>query len=141
MTLLGTSVLFFLAAAAGGAVLTHAHLRRIRPPGALAVVHPLLAASGILLLGAGYVRAGGTALLATALVVLAVAAAGGMTLAMLRVKRGHAPALLIGLHALLALGGVSLVLFELFAGRAQVPPPFRGPEGTAQGLAPDLESR
>lgn len=134
MTLLGVSLIFFIAAAAGGPVLARSHLNpSVEPPGLLVVGHPLLAASGLILLGGAVVRSGGTTTLAAALVLLVLAAAAGIGLATLRVRRGRAPVGWIGLHAVLALTGVALILLELFAGEPGVPPPIEGGTYLPQG--------
>lgn len=122
MTPLGFSLLFFVLAALGGVVLARAHIRKTRPPQALVVGHPILAASGLILLGAGYVRSDGATLLAVALVLLSLAAFGGASLAVLRVKRGGVPPALIAVHALVAASGVAVLAYELFAGGSDVPP-------------------
>ena len=127
MSLLSVSLVFFLVAALGGPVLARSHLDpRIEPPGLLVVGHPLLAASGLILLGASTVRSAGSTTLATALVLLVLAAALGIGLATLRVRRGRAPVGWIGLHALLALSGVAVILFELIGGEPGIPPPVEG---------------
>lgn len=124
MSLLATSLVFFAAAAFGGVALARYHVRRKRPPMGLSAGHPILAASGVLLLGAAYVRAERPSLLLTGLVLVTVAMGLGMVLAFLRVKRGGAPVILIGLHALVAVSAASFLVYELVAGRESVPPPF-----------------
>jgi len=123
VTILTLSIAFFALAALGGAVLARSHIAQVRPPGPVVVGHPLLAASGLILLGGAYVRGDGSELLTSALIVLALAAVGGGGLAFLRVRRGRVPATLIGLHALVALSGIVLLVLELFAGAKDVPPP------------------
>ncbi|MEX1026165.1 MAG: hypothetical protein WD226_13905 [Planctomycetota bacterium] len=124
MSLITAALLFFLAAAAGGIFLARMHMTPATAPGWLIVAHPLLAAVGLILLGSGYVRYGGPNLAAWALVVLVLAAIGGMVMASMRVKRGRAPSALILLHATLAVIGILLVLTEVVANDPGAPPEF-----------------
>lgn len=124
MTILTASFLFLALAALGGVLITVRHVRGQELPHALAVGHPLLAGSALILLGAAYVRSGGDSTLAVALAVLVLAAAGGISLAVLRVKRGGAPLAFVAIHALVALTGSGLVLYEVVGGDPAVPPPF-----------------
>lgn len=123
MSTLTFACLFFVAAAMGGLVLANAHIRKLPFPRLLVVGHPLLAATGLVLLGTSYVHANGPRILGVALLILLGAAAGGVGLATLRVRVGRAPPLLIAAHALLALSGVGVILYALFAADAPTPPP------------------
>lgn len=131
MTVLTASLVLFVAAALAGAVLVRMHATRARPPHVLVVGHSLIAGSALLLLAGAYVRNDGPNSLAIALVVLVLAAAGGIGLSTLRVKKGRVPRPLIALHALVALAGTGLVAYELVDGRPSVPEALPAEDETA----------
>ena len=124
MSALAYSVVFFAAAAMGGLVLANAHIKKLQFPRLLVIGHPLMAATGLVLLGTSYVRADGPRILGVALLILLGAAAGGIGLATLRVRIGRAPPVLVVAHALVALCGVGVILYALFAGDAAAVAPI-----------------
>lgn len=109
------AVLFALAAVAG-LTMAYIHFKRDRnPPGGLAALHGVLAASGLLLFILAVIQKGATAYLGWALGLFAVAGLGGFFLLSfdLRGKRFPSPVILV--HALVAVVAFVLLLTGIFA--------------------------
>lgn len=115
--LLQTSVALFAIAALGGiAMATIRFARGVNPPAWLAMLHGLLAASGLTLLAYHVCVHGAGAAATAALVLFLAAAAGGATLS-LRYKwnRLLLPAWLVVAHALVAVAGFVSLLYAAFS--------------------------
>jgi hypothetical protein len=106
------AVLCFLAAALGGLVLAASLLRGRLAPWALSLVHAALGALGVVLTLIAVLD--GAVGARIALIVLAVAALGGLFLASFHLRDRPGPKPVVLLHALLAVAGVALLANAAF---------------------------
>jgi hypothetical protein len=114
MNTLTLAAILFGVGALGGVALLGLRLRGGNPPIALALVHGLVAASGLvtlILAVAGGAR--GPAL--TALILFGVAALGGFLLFSMHLRQKLLPVGLILVHALVAVSGYVVLLTAVFA--------------------------
>lgn len=120
MTMLKASVALFAISAAGGLVMAAIRLgRKVNPPAWLAMLHGLLAASGLTLLAYATFTTSVPAFAQYSLGLLVVAALGGLVLN-LRYQWLNRPlpvGLMLG-HAALAVLGFALLLMALFGSAA-----------------------
>jgi hypothetical protein len=111
------AAILFAIAAAGGLVMAYMHFKQDRnPPGALAALHGVLAASGLLVLIWGALQFGVGAYLAWALGLFVVAALGGFFLLSVYLRGKRFPSAAVVAHALLAVVAFLLLLAGIFAG-------------------------
>jgi hypothetical protein len=111
-----TAIILFAIAALGGVAMAALHFRgRTPPPVPLAVLHGVLAASGlvVLLLAVLKVGFGGTPALALGLFL--VAALGGFGLVSFHLRRRALPNALVLGHGLLAVAGFLVLIAAVFA--------------------------
>lgn len=115
----GSAALFALVALGGISMATIRFARGANPPAWLAMLHGLLAASGLTLLAYGVCTYGAGAAAYAALALLLLAATGGATLS-LRYKwnRILLPGWLVAVHALAAVGGFVCLLYAAFVAPA-----------------------
>ena len=111
-TMLWTAIVLFAIAAAGGLVLAAVRLVAGRnPPASLSLVHGLLAGAGLTLLLFAAFTAGLPSLAIWGLVVLLLAACGGLLMNLAYAwERKLIPRLLVYGHALLAVAGFVLLV-------------------------------
>ncbi len=104
----------FAVAAIGGLAMAIMHFRGISPPKtALAVLHGLFAASGLVVLLLALIKAGFSGKPGIAFGLLAVAALGGFVLLSSHAQGKRLPSALVVGHALLAVAGfVTLLLAQ-----------------------------
>ena len=120
MQMLQTAAILFAIAALGGVLMASIRFaRRVNPPAWVAMLHGLLAASGLTLLAYALCTqslgdAHGTA--SIALVLFLVAAAGGAVMSLAyKWKQRLLPAWLVVVHATAAVLGFLVLLFAAFA--------------------------
>lgn len=75
----------------------------------IALIHGILASSGLLLVAIHILAVGYTSYLLITFAVLSLATLGGMTLLIFRLKHKRRPAILLGLHPVVAIIGVILL--------------------------------
>lgn len=110
-----TAIILFAVAALGGATMAVLHFRgRAAPPVALAVLHGLLAASGLVVLSLAVLRSGSGGRPAMALGLFLLAALGGFGLLSFHLRRRRLPGALVVGHGLLAVAGFLLLLAAFF---------------------------
>lgn len=109
------AIILFALAAVGGLVLATRHIKGEVPPMGLALAHGGLAATALVLLLAAVATgvAAGTAFNASVAAFL-VAALGGFYLFSRRFAAGKATVGVIGIHALVAVGGFLVLLVAVF---------------------------
>ena len=114
--LLRTSAWLLVATAIGGLAMAYVRFaRNANPPSWLAMAHGLLAASGVTLLAYAALTVGVPALANWGLVLLLVAAAGGVVMNLGYHLEGVVlPAWLVTVHALLAVAGFLMLLVVAF---------------------------
>lgn len=109
-----TSIVLFLIAAAGGLYMATRIFRGQPPQPVVAVLHGLLAATGLALLGWLFLTQETVSTLVTAgLVVLVLAALGGFTLLSFPLRGKAYPKPVVVVHALVAVTGVVLLALAL----------------------------
>jgi hypothetical protein len=109
------SVIIFAIAATGGVILASKVLSGKFAPWALSIVHALLGAVGLILLGSEVIMGTGVVRLTAALALLVAAALGGFYLASLHLRRQIAPRGVVFIHAGAAVVGF-LTLLTVFLG-------------------------
>ncbi|HEX6636302.1 MAG TPA: hypothetical protein VF033_01495 [Steroidobacteraceae bacterium] len=109
------SLILFAVAALGGLTMAIMHFRGYSPPKtALAVLHGLFAASGLVVLLLALIKTGFGGKPGIALGLLVVAALGGFVLVSYHAKNQKLPSGLVAGHALIAVAGfLTLLLAEL----------------------------
>jgi hypothetical protein len=106
----------FAVAALAGATMAIQHFRgRTPPPLGLAMLHGVLAASGLLVLLLAVMKAGVSGPPAIALGLFLVAALGGFTLLSFHLRRRALPSALVLGHGLLAVAGFLVLLVAVLA--------------------------
>jgi hypothetical protein len=110
-----TSLILFTLTALGGVVMGFVRLGRgLNPPSWLAMVHGLLAASGLTLLLYAFFTAGLPGLAGWALLLFVVAAAGGLVLNIgYHAKAALLPKGIVVVHALVAVVAYALLLMTV----------------------------
>lgn len=111
--MLTTAVVLFLVAATGGAFMAYRIFQGRQPPAAIAVVHGLLAASGLGLLAWLWLQGQAGQLVGIGLLVLLVAALGGFYLLGYHVRGVRHPQAVVVVHALAAVAGVAVLGYSL----------------------------
>jgi hypothetical protein len=110
------SLALFAVAAVAGLIMAIMHFRGTSPPKtALAVLHGLFAASGLVVLLLALIKAGFGGKPGIAFGLLAAAALGGFVLLSSHVKQKRLPSGLVVGHALLAVAGFVTLLLAYFA--------------------------
>ena len=110
------SLVLFAIAAVAGLAMAIMHFRGISPPRtALAVLHGLFAASGLVVLLMALVKTGFGGKAGLALGLLAAAALGGFGLLSWHAKQQRLPSALVAGHALLAVAGFLTLFLAEFA--------------------------
>jgi glucose uptake protein GlcU len=105
------SILLFAIAAVAGLVMAVSHFRRAAlPRPALAILHGVFAASGLIVLLLAVIKAGMQGAPAIALGVLVAAALGGFVLLSSHLRGRALPSGLVVGHALLAVAGFATLL-------------------------------
>ena len=115
-SMLRASTWLLVATAVGGVAMAYVRFaRKVNPPSWLAMAHGLLAAAGLTLLAYASLTVGIPTLANWGLVLLLVAAAGGVVLNLgYHLQELRLPAWLVTLHALLAVAGFLLLLVVTF---------------------------
>lgn len=109
--MISTAIILFAVAALAGATMAVLHFRgRAAPPVVLAVLHGLLAASGLVVLALAVLRSGAGGAPAAALGLFLLAALGGFGLLSFHLRRRRLPNALVLGHGLLAVAGFLLLL-------------------------------
>jgi len=112
--LIVAAVLFALAAV-GGLAMAFIHFKRDRnPPGALAAVHGVAAATALVILLWAVVQTGAGGAVAWALGLFVVAALGGFFLVSFHVRKRRLPSPVVVIHALVAVAAFLLLLGGIF---------------------------
>ncbi len=109
------ALVLFALAALGGIVLAGFHLKTKDAPIPLALLHGLLAASGLVLFIVGIVQGVSSGALVTSLVLYLVAAIGGFVLLAMHLKRPPISVPLLGVHAAAAVVATVLLWNSLTA--------------------------
>jgi len=110
------AALLFAIAAVGGLAMAYIHFKQDRnPPGAIAALHGILAATALLILIWAVVQSGATNLVAWALGLLVVAALGGFFLVSYHLRGQRLPSAVVVIHALVAVAGFLLLLAGIMA--------------------------
>lgn len=116
--MLTTAIVLFAIAALGGLIMAVLHFRgRTPPPLALAILHGVLAASGLIVLLLAVLKTGLGGASALALGLFLIAALGGFGLLSLHLRGRALPNGLVVGHGLLAVGGFLVLLAAVFAVR------------------------
>ena len=111
-----TSLILFAVAAVAGLTMAIMHFRGVSPPKtALAVLHGLFAASGLVVLLMALIKTGFGGTMGIALGLLVVAALGGFVLLSYHAKKQRLPSGLVVGHALIAVAGFLTLLLAEFA--------------------------
>ena len=108
--MLTIAIVLFAVAALGGLVLASQALAGKTPPMAVAVIHGLFAASGLILLIMGVMKAATAGLGAWSLGIFLVAALGGFTLFSFHLRKRALPVPLVVVHALAAVTAFVMLL-------------------------------
>lgn len=104
-------IVLFAIAATGGIVLAALHFGKKTLPMWLALLHGLVAVSGVIVLIAALMKLAGATLLVAGLALFAVAAIGGLTLFLgFYVHKKRLPSPIVILHALFAVAGFLMIL-------------------------------
>lgn len=111
--MLWIALVLFLVAAVGGLVMALAIFRDRKPSLTLASAHGAAAALGLLLVAKVWLDGDATALVLAALALLAVAALGGFYLLSRHTRDRPHPKPVVALHAVLAVGGVAVLLLGI----------------------------
>lgn len=106
----------FMVGAIGGILLATLHIRKKDAPIPLAILHGLIAATGLSLLILGVARSASAGLAGVALGIYLVAALGGFVLFAVHLKKKPLPVPLIAIHALLAVTASTLLLISQIRG-------------------------
>lgn len=116
--MLMTAIILFAVAAVLGVVLASSHIKGKVPPIALALVHGILAASGLVITILAVVRAADAGIGVYSLVCFVIAALGGFVLISLHLRKRELPIGLIIVHGLMAVVGFALLLLWTFGNGA-----------------------
>jgi len=112
--LIVAAVLFALAAV-GGLAMAFIHFKHDRnPPGALAAVHGVAAATALVILLWAVVQTGAGGAVAWALGLFVAAALGGFFLVSFHVRKRRLPSPVVVIHALVAVAAFLLLLGGIF---------------------------
>ncbi len=112
--LIVAAVLFALAAV-GGLAMAFIHFKHDRnPPGALAAVHGVAAATALVILLWAVVQTGAGGAVAWALGLFVAAALGGFFLVSFHVRKQRLPSPVVVIHALVAVAAFLLLLGGIF---------------------------
>lgn len=106
------AIIIFAIAALGGLILAFSVLRGKSAPWALSLLHGGLGAVGLILVLLTVMNGEGRVILP--LVFLAIAAFGGLYLAMMHVRRQTPPKLMVVVHAGAALAGFALLISMVY---------------------------
>ena len=117
ITMLRTAVVLFAIAAVGGlAMAAIRFVRQVNPPAWLAMLHGLLAAAALTLVGFAAFTVGVPPVAKVGFVLLVVAAAGGAFLNLgYQWKQRLLPSVIVVVHAALAVTGLACLLVAAFA--------------------------
>lgn len=108
-------LIIFAITAIGGIILASHSLKSKPAPWALSIIHALLGATGLILLGITAYHAGWPTKLSSALVILIVAALGGFYLASHHLQGKIAPKGVVIIHAVVAIIGFLILLTTYLA--------------------------
>jgi len=110
------AALLFAIAAVGGLAMAYIHFKQGRnPPGAVAALHGILAATALLTLIWAVIQSGATSAVAWALGLFVAAALGGLFLASYHVRGQRLPSPVVVIHALVAVAAFLLLLAGITA--------------------------
>jgi len=112
-----TALVLFGVAALGGLVLVFLRVGNKPLPLPLALLHGLLAASGLALLASSVLGAGAAGGARVALGLFVVAALGGFVLFSFHLRKKQLPMSIVMIHALVAIAGFLLLLGAVVAAR------------------------
>jgi hypothetical protein len=112
------SAVLFALAALGGITLAALHFMKKPLPMPLAIVHGLVAATGLVLLIIGVATGASATLAVTSLVLFIIAALGGFVLFSFYIRRQPLPSTLVVIHGLVAVAGFVTLLVFLVKGSA-----------------------
>jgi len=104
--MLTNALIIFAVAAVGGLVLAAKVLMGKQAPWAVSIIHALLGAAGLVLVGMVVLDGSGAGRVTAALALLVVAALGGFYLASFHLKGALAPKSIVVVHAGVAVAGV-----------------------------------
>lgn len=114
--MISVAAVLFALAAVGGSIMAYMHFKQDRnPPGGLAALHGVLAATALLLLIWGVVRLGAGVYTAWAVGLFVVAALGGFFLFSFDVRGKRFPSPVVVIHGLVAVVAFLLLLAGIFA--------------------------
>jgi len=114
--MLNVAALLFAIAAVGGLAMAYIHFKQDRnPPGAIAALHGILAATALLILIWAVVQSGATTSIAWALGLFVVAALGGFFLFSYHLRGQRLPSPVVVIHALVAVAAFLLLLAGIMA--------------------------
>jgi hypothetical protein len=116
VVMLSIAVGLFAVAAIGGLTLAVLHFRKKSLPLALALLHGLLGASGLVALLWAVMQGGAPAKAAYALTLFVVAALGGFYLFSFHLRKKALPSPVVIIHALVAVTAFGLLLIAAFLG-------------------------
>jgi len=112
--LIAAAVLFAIAAL-GGLTMAYIHFKQDRnPPGALAALHGVAAATALVILLWAVVQTGAGGALAWSLGLFVVAALGGFFLVSYHIRKRRLPSPVVVIHALVAVAAFVLLLGGIF---------------------------
>jgi len=114
--MLTTAVILFGIAAVVGLYLASSHIKGKIPPIAVALLHGVLAASGLVIVIMAVVKATTSGMGLYALIFFLIAAVGGFVLITMHLRKRALPSGLIVIHALMAVVGFVLLLMWAFGG-------------------------
>ncbi len=114
--MLVVAAVLFAIAAVGGLFMAYIHFKQNRnPPGAIAALHGLLAATALLVLIWAVLQSGATSFIAWALGLFVVAALGGFFLVSFHLRKLRLPSPVVVIHALVAVAAFLLLLAGIMA--------------------------
>ena len=111
-----TAAVLFAIAALGGLAMAYIHFKKDRnPPGALAALHGVVAATALVILLWAVVQTGSGGPVAWALGLFVVAALGGFFLVSYHVRKQRLPSPAVVIHAVVAVAAFVLLLAGIAA--------------------------
>jgi len=114
--MLVVAAVLFAIAAVGGLFMAYIHFKQNRnPPGAIAALHGLLAATALLVLIWAVLQSGATSFIAWALGLFVVTALGGFFLVSFHLRKLRLPSPVVVIHALVAVAAFLLLLAGIMA--------------------------
>lgn len=114
--MLTVAAVLFALAAVGGLTMAYMHFKQDRnPPGGLAALHGVLAATALVILIWAVVQSGASTAVGWALGLFVVAALGGFFLVSFHVRNKRLPSPVVVIHALVAVVAFLLLLAGIFA--------------------------